>query len=390
MTPTRFNVRKYGAVGDGYADDTNAIKDATYAALETNGCLYFPAGLYLITKPIGFKDGQSRIAIVGDGANVSLIYAQNCAAFDMEFAQNGAQQPWGATMRDLGIHALGVCAFPVRISYGVPIVTNDHNQPSCSLTNLQIVSDAEGYFQDGVILEGAWNPTLENVFISGNSFGGEWNKLMGAGVNLRGMCVNAHLSNVHCNFWADGLLARSTDARNTEGIFASNCSMVAVKRGVHLIGLPDLPAPRISTLTWTGGLIELRVGGVGLLPDGTVDPAEVSAAFYLEHVWTALINGCQIISEMLPFAPKYSYGVVPKNSAGVVVSACDVNGFSFGVHTAEACKAVAVTGCTFTNVETQVVFAPGTEGSRSYGHVLFNNVAKEIDWPGCNKMGFVD
>ena len=44
---TVFNVRKFGAKGDGKTPDTAAIQTALDAAGEVNGTVWFPAGIYL-------------------------------------------------------------------------------------------------------------------------------------------------------------------------------------------------------------------------------------------------------------------------------------------------------------------------------------------------------
>lgn len=377
---TTFNVLNFGAVGDGYRDDAPAINAALTAAIACNGAVYFPPGYYLCDSPISSCKINARISLFGDGANVSTILARNCVGIDLAFEQSGAQQPYGVTIRNLGIRALGVPAIGIGISYGVPPVTSDHNQPSVTISNVQVVSDGEGSFEHGIVIEGAWNPTLDNVFISGDSKNGVWNGLIGAGVTLRGMCVNAHLSNVRCNFFAEGLRVHSSDGRNTEGIFCSNCSFVAVKRGVWLKGDPTAPAPRISTLTWTGGLIELRVKGV----------KGGSAAFHLEHVWTALITGCQMITDTITENVENTYGVTLNECHGVVVTCCDINAFIFGLATVGQCVAISTHGNTFTNCGVQTVFNPGTIQSRSYGHVLVNNNLNEWDDAGVNKIGFVN
>ena len=373
-----FNVLDFGAKPDGYFNCTEAFKAATLAALGTNGTVYIPSGSYLITEPICFPETAARIAFVGDSANTSLIYTQECGGFNLAFAQSGAQQPFGATIRNLGLHALGKCGEAIRISYGVPDVTNDHNQPSTLIRDVEIVSSVEGAYSAGVDLQGAWNPLLENVFASGDSCGGNWDGMKGDGIVLRGMCVNAHVSNCRLNFWANGLRAASKDNRNTEGLFIANTSMVAVKRGVWITGDPNVVAPRISTLTMVGGLIELRVSGV----EGT------SAAVWLQHVWTALITGVQVITDSIE--KPLTYGVVAEDSVGVVVSCCDMNAVNYGIHTAGVSRAINASSCTFTNCKHQLVFAPGTADSRSYGHVLFNNAPNELDYGILNKIGFVD
>ena len=43
---TRFDVRDFGAKGDGKTSDTSAIRRALEAAGKTNGTVWFPAGVY--------------------------------------------------------------------------------------------------------------------------------------------------------------------------------------------------------------------------------------------------------------------------------------------------------------------------------------------------------
>src|SRR5262245_51090855 len=43
-----FNVKAYGALGDGVADDSEAIADALAAAPASGGIVYFPPGRYLV------------------------------------------------------------------------------------------------------------------------------------------------------------------------------------------------------------------------------------------------------------------------------------------------------------------------------------------------------
>ena len=44
--PEELNVRKFGAVGDGKADDTRAFQAALDAAANVNGTVFVPDGVY--------------------------------------------------------------------------------------------------------------------------------------------------------------------------------------------------------------------------------------------------------------------------------------------------------------------------------------------------------
>ena len=74
--PNRVNVRDFGAVGDGVADDRQAIVDAFAAALDNLPCeVYFPAGVYGISNGItlNMTYGTGGLAVRGAGRDVTTI-----------------------------------------------------------------------------------------------------------------------------------------------------------------------------------------------------------------------------------------------------------------------------------------------------------------------------
>jgi hypothetical protein len=72
--PQVFNVKAYGAVGNGVADDTAAFSAALAAALAVRGSLYFPAGRYLLSG-VGSEIllVNKSITVCGDGAGASIL-----------------------------------------------------------------------------------------------------------------------------------------------------------------------------------------------------------------------------------------------------------------------------------------------------------------------------
>lgn len=66
--PVRYNVKAFGAVGDGVTDDTEAIQKAVGAANAVPGVVFFPAGTYILNNPITVVRGK----VVLRGAGVSL------------------------------------------------------------------------------------------------------------------------------------------------------------------------------------------------------------------------------------------------------------------------------------------------------------------------------
>lgn len=346
------------------------------------GCLRLPAGRYFLSRPLTVgNDCRVNVSIVGAGRNVTTLLPSNASgAISFRFAQQGQNQPWGLNLSDLQIHVFGHTETAIDVSYGNPLATSDHFAPSTTIRDVTIQTRETGILQRGIRIEAAWNVSMTNVSVSGNPMGGNWGAIQGSGIQYERMCVNARHVNVECNFWATGFYYNAAEGGNTEGLFFSNCIMVGVQRGCWVIGNPNQNnAPRVSTFVWQGGMIECRVAGVG----------GGSAAFHLVHVWTGLIVGCQMLAETIPITHT-TYGLFIDTCAGIIVSACDINAWHIGTFTTGPCSALNINGNTYTNCATQVIFNPDTTGSRSYGHVLFNNDPSELNHSGnSNKMGFV-
>jgi hypothetical protein len=69
-----FNVRAFGAKGDGSTDDTPAVQSCVTAALTAGaGRVYFPAGSYVLTAPITLAS-KGTVDLAGDGQSSVLIW----------------------------------------------------------------------------------------------------------------------------------------------------------------------------------------------------------------------------------------------------------------------------------------------------------------------------
>lgn len=71
-----YDVKAFGAIGDGVTDDT-AVIQAAIDTLEPNEGLYFPAGNFLIS---GLKI-HNDMALVGKGGQITLLPGSETAAF---------------------------------------------------------------------------------------------------------------------------------------------------------------------------------------------------------------------------------------------------------------------------------------------------------------------
>jgi hypothetical protein len=68
------NVKNFGAVGNGKTDDYSAIQSAINSA--SSGIIYFPAGVYLITK--GLVLNSSNTVLKGSGKNTASMILSAC------------------------------------------------------------------------------------------------------------------------------------------------------------------------------------------------------------------------------------------------------------------------------------------------------------------------
>jgi hypothetical protein len=74
-----YNVKAYGAVGDGTTDDTAAIQAAYNAVPATGGDVIFPPGTYLITTGLSFSKPGVRLIGLGGGAGPNDLGSVNAS-----------------------------------------------------------------------------------------------------------------------------------------------------------------------------------------------------------------------------------------------------------------------------------------------------------------------
>jgi hypothetical protein len=358
-----LNVRQFGALGDGVHDDTPAIQSAVNTASVTgNGSVYFPAGNYKIVSAITLASlPLCNISLIGDGPNVSTITQTSALTngINFTFENVGVTQPYRVFISDLGFKCTAAAGIAIRVSYGNPVSTSSHFNSGPVIDNVAIASsDSSGSWRDGIEVESAWNTKITNTSISGNAFGAVWAALQGAGIKIKRYCVNTHISDVQINFFFTGIYYTTVGATasdgNTEGLFCSNNSIVACRRGVWLQGNPSATNPWLTGFQWDGGLIELR-GGI--------------AGIQIEACSEVHITGSYIID-----------GATGAGAKGVYMGTCeDVNisnnqfyAFDYGVVTVGTCKFIVASTNAFRGGNEQVRFDVGTTESRSV-----NNTARD-------------
>jgi hypothetical protein len=94
-----FNVKDYGAKGDGITDDTTAIQAAINAAVAGKGVVFIPSGVYICTSTLTVS-GPVKIIGAGAGSGDHLVSAQSRLSFATT-ASDGLQiNGSGCTLED--------------------------------------------------------------------------------------------------------------------------------------------------------------------------------------------------------------------------------------------------------------------------------------------------
>jgi hypothetical protein len=129
--PDLFNVRNFGAAGDGQTDDSAAIASAAAAAV-ANGlrgqpsALYFPSGTYRLVKALAMW--TVPISVFGDGRERSVILVDSAFSGDVfSWSEVWAANNYGAdTISPLTAQKAGVEVKGIRIN-GNRAATNVQN-----------------------------------------------------------------------------------------------------------------------------------------------------------------------------------------------------------------------------------------------------------------------
>lgn len=95
-----FNVKDYGAVGDGSTNDTTAVQAAITAAAVSGGIVWFPQGTYSVASSLTL---QSGVELLGASQEASVIKS----SADPVVKQVAATQLYGAAIRKIGFLANG-------------------------------------------------------------------------------------------------------------------------------------------------------------------------------------------------------------------------------------------------------------------------------------------
>lgn len=152
-----INVKSYGAIGDGVADDTAAIQAAVNQALNTNAVCYIPAGDYLISSKIDFVT-QSGWAVQGSGSKITRIVqdTDNIPIFDI-----------GTTSGDLNAFTISGIGFDysnfqTSSNIGANCILWSNMPYEFRMNDIYFISGYYG-FKVAAGVEPPWGDTLDDI-----------------------------------------------------------------------------------------------------------------------------------------------------------------------------------------------------------------------------------
>ncbi len=242
QTKMVFNVRDYGAKGNGKTLDSPAINSAIEAAAENGGgMVYFPAGDYL-SGSIRLRSNitlylDNACTIIAVSANPELNYDQAEKSINDTYQDYGHSHwhnglIWGDSLHDISILGQGKI-------YGKGLLKDWVKDSKSADKTISLYRCRNVLLRDFTMYHGGWfailatgvdNFTLDNLKIDTNR----------DGVDID-CCKNVHVSNLSVNSpYDDGLCLKSTFAlgyaRSTENVTITNCALSGYDEGSLLDG----------------------------------------------------------------------------------------------------------------------------------------------------------
>ncbi len=173
VTPTNFqyepgNVLRYGAVGDGVADDTTAIQ----AALDSGeSSAFLPKGTYKTTSPLVMP---IRVSLVGEGMLQSILAPNSCDGISYN-------------------HTAGF-GNPTLANFSIEGTNTSTNTAIQQTSTLDQAVQIHGIQIDGVSVR-AFNVAAEFFSVFELSIRNCWFQDINSGIRLLGQCFSVGISN---------------------------------------------------------------------------------------------------------------------------------------------------------------------------------------------------
>ena len=293
-----YNVKDYGAKGDGVTDDTNAIKSALNKLVGgIGGIIYFPTGTYLISNTIMIG---GNVTICGDGvfnSNIKLADNSNC---------NVISNADGVIMYYLSIHDIGIDGNVEHNSSGSGILL--HNVSDTQIYNVRITN----FKENGIHLTSnkySLSPMIYNCFIRGSD-----GKTTGSGIFSDGSVTDLIISDIDVG-WC-GTAGINLTAANGSSIINAMCWQCGV--GIKFYNCQRMRILNcLSDFSKTWGWTLQKCYLYTISNSHSKNSSQVTPSFYsefyIEDSTFIMLDNCVAISE-----GKSKYGLECKGNTNYV------------------------------------------------------------------------
>jgi hypothetical protein len=244
-----FNVRHFGAVGDGSTDDATAIQNAINAIPATGGGLYFPASTsdYLIVAAMNIDN--KPIHIFGDGKGLSRIRQDTASNGIIDYDTDDVNDAF--IISDISL-TCDVAAAGDAINCNYPTTTSSQFGNFLA-KNIEIVpkfgSEATKYFDNGIVLDNGHNANITACTITGKE---DTATASTQGIKLTD-CRRVKISDCTIQFFDEGVDATG----NCEYIDVSGNTIYYVNDGVTIASASGEDKHKIC-----GNFIDALVNGI--------------------------------------------------------------------------------------------------------------------------------
>jgi len=360
-----FNVKDYGAKGDGSTDDTTALQAALTLAANANGTWYAPSSDYVFSAPLTLPSNYTgRVALKGDSRNTSrLLYSSTGNGLYFDLTHGTWAFANAVDVSDLALLAnapgggSGVTSgYAISFLYPVGSSVADETRPGCSVHRCYIAPLMAGNYaanyahagwNQGIYGQTACHLSLDDIFIWGS---GDWPNSGQAGNGCAIVLesgVNSTIANIVGGGWNNGirfLNSGGSGALDCQGIFMDRIEMVGVNQFISSVGTGSFGPLTITNWQidngFSGGTSysqmftfnscqDIRIGeGLGIL--GTNSPANGVAFVNCQR--------CSVVGADITCSGSSSYAVVLSNYCDqIVVDSCNLQGQSYDVVVGGGC-----------------------------------------------------
>jgi hypothetical protein len=261
--PFAFDIRSFGAVGDGTTDDSAAVQAAVQAAIAAGGgTVYVPTGAYLMTQTV-YVNASLPLQLRGEGWSSNFLWSSNNDLF--VWAPADGSQPAHLVIQDFAVSCVGAAkvnnaasgngsATALRFSTGLvrsvlstllfygagpvpytnqPTVLCGNNLDLGPLTDTVTVRDALQWFVGGT---GVSIGRGSEVRILGGRIIGPANRSDGSvGVHVRGNNGGVHVAETDVIGLGTGILIENASgAGSNREIFITHATMDSNGIGLHI------------------------------------------------------------------------------------------------------------------------------------------------------------